>query len=141
FERWTIRERLRRGHCDLLSFHRLCPAETRLKEGANALDSDRTGGNLSLAAGWWRPVSALPEVSRDCHFDVKRGEGGSAFTRRIVDSLCVNSASSASLRLTLARFENRSDAEDAELTQRYELICGWFLNQPHVVFSRTHTAR
>src|SRR5262249_10545442 len=51
--------------------NRLYPAETRLKEGADAHDSDRTGGNCSLAAGWWRPVSALPAVSRDCRFDVK----------------------------------------------------------------------
>ena len=26
----------------------------------------------SLAAGWWRPVSALPAVSRDYRLDVKR---------------------------------------------------------------------
>jgi hypothetical protein len=25
----------------------------------------------SLAAGWWRPVSALPAVSRECRLDVK----------------------------------------------------------------------
>src|SRR5215510_11131313 len=49
---------------------RLCPAETRLKEGANAHDSDRTGGNHSLAAGRWRPVNALRAVSRHRHFDV-----------------------------------------------------------------------
>src|SRR4029453_11592530 len=30
----------------------------------------------SLAAGWWRPVSALPAVSRDGRFDVKRGRQG-----------------------------------------------------------------
>ena len=32
----------------------------------------KTGGNVSLAAGWWRPVSALRTVSRDRRFDVKR---------------------------------------------------------------------
>jgi antitoxin FitA len=26
--------------------------------------------------GWWRPISALPAVSKDCSFDVKRGEAG-----------------------------------------------------------------
>jgi len=51
---------------------RLCPAETRLKEGAYAHNSDETGGNHSLAAGWWRPVSALAGVSRDFDFDVNR---------------------------------------------------------------------
>src|SRR5262249_54389098 len=50
--------------------HRLYPAETRLKEGADARDSDRTGGNHSLAAGRWRPVSALQLVSSGDHFDV-----------------------------------------------------------------------
>jgi hypothetical protein len=49
---------------------RLYPAETRLKEGANAHDSGRNRWECSLAAGWWRPVSALPAVSRDCRFDV-----------------------------------------------------------------------
>jgi hypothetical protein len=52
--------------------NRLCPAETRLKEGANAHNPDETGGSVSLAAGRWRPVSALAEVSRDFDFDVKR---------------------------------------------------------------------
>jgi hypothetical protein len=56
--------------------NRLCPAETRLKEGANAHDSDQNRWECSLAAGWWRPVSALPPVSRDCRFDVKRAEVG-----------------------------------------------------------------
>jgi hypothetical protein len=53
--------------------NRLCPAETRLKEGACALNSDQTGGSIFLAAGWWRPVSALPAVSSDGGVDVKRG--------------------------------------------------------------------
>jgi len=47
----------------------------------NALDSDRTGGNLSLAAGWWRPVSALPAVSRHSHFDVNAAKA------RLIQSL------------------------------------------------------
>src|SRR5262245_65689505 len=38
---------------------------TRLKEGANAHRSVRNRWESSLAAGWWRPVSALPAVSRD----------------------------------------------------------------------------
>jgi hypothetical protein len=58
--------------------NRLCPAETRLKEGANAHDSDQNRWECSLAAGWWRPVSALPAVSRDYRFDVKRGDVGEA---------------------------------------------------------------
>jgi len=56
--------------------NRLCPAETRLKEGAHAHDSDQNRWECSLAAGWWRPVSALPPVSRDRRFDVKRAEVG-----------------------------------------------------------------
>ena len=40
--------------------NRLCPAETRLKEGAHAHDSDQNRWESSLAAGGWRPVSALP---------------------------------------------------------------------------------
>src|SRR4051812_48399515 len=39
--------------------NRLYPAETRLKEGAHAHDSDQNRWECSLAAGWWRPVSAL----------------------------------------------------------------------------------
>jgi hypothetical protein len=54
--------------------NRLYPAETRLKEGAHAHDSDQNRWECSLAAGRWRPVSALPAVSRDCRVDVKRGE-------------------------------------------------------------------
>jgi hypothetical protein len=54
--------------------NRLYPAETRLKEGAHAHDSDQNRWECSLAAGGWRPVSALPEVSRNGRFDVKRGE-------------------------------------------------------------------
>src|SRR5580704_11281051 len=50
------------------------PAETRLKEGAHAHDSDQNRWECSLAAGWWRPVSALLAVSRDCRLGVKRGE-------------------------------------------------------------------
>jgi len=68
--------------------NRLCPAETRLKEGANALNSDETGGSVSLAAGWWRPVSALAEVSRDLDFDVKRA---TRRNRSIVRRLCLKS--------------------------------------------------
>src|SRR5436190_11744487 len=45
--------------------NRLYPAEARLKEGANARDPDQIRWEYSLAAGWWRPVSALPAVSRD----------------------------------------------------------------------------
>src|SRR5574338_205681 len=47
------------------SFHdRLFPADARLK-GRCMLHTIRTetGGSYSLAAGWWRPVSALPAVS------------------------------------------------------------------------------
>ena len=40
--------------------NRLYPAETRLKEGANAHDSGQNRRECSLAAGGWRPVSALP---------------------------------------------------------------------------------
>ena len=53
--------------------NRLYPAETRLKEGAHAHDFGPNRWESSLAAGWWRPVSALPAVSRDGRFDVKRG--------------------------------------------------------------------
>jgi hypothetical protein len=45
--------------------NRLYPAEARLKEGANARNSDRIRWEYSLAAGGWRPVSALPAVSSD----------------------------------------------------------------------------
>src|SRR5437773_9786200 len=54
--------------------NRLYPAETRLKEGAHAHDSDQNRWECSLAAGGWRPVSALLAVSRDCRVDVKRGK-------------------------------------------------------------------
>ena len=37
--------------------NRLYPAETRLKEGAYAHDSDQNRWECSLAAGWWRPVA------------------------------------------------------------------------------------
>ena len=49
--------------------HRLSPAETRLKEGAHAHDSDQNRWESSLAAGRWRPVSALLAVSKNasCH--------------------------------------------------------------------------
>src|SRR5215469_8489648 len=40
------------------------PAESRLKEGANAHNSDQNRWECSLAAGRWRPVSALSAVSR-----------------------------------------------------------------------------
>ena len=52
--------------------NRLYPAETRLKEGAHAHNFGPNRWECSLAAGWWRPVSALPAVSRDCRFAVKR---------------------------------------------------------------------
>ena len=45
-----------------------------MKEGAHAHDSDQNRWECSLAAGGWRPVSALLAVSRDCRLDVKRGE-------------------------------------------------------------------
>src|SRR6266849_1341896 len=61
--------------------NRLYRAETRLKEGANAHDSDKNRWECSLAAGGWRPVSALLAVSRDCRFDVKRGDGKRRSTR------------------------------------------------------------
>jgi len=51
--------------------NRLYPAETRLKEGALAHDSGHNRWECSLAAGEWRPVSALPAVSRDCRVGVK----------------------------------------------------------------------
>src|SRR5688572_17133443 len=64
------------------SFHeRLCPAETRLKEGAIAHDLDRNRWECSLAAGRWRPVSALPAVSEEYGFAVKRGADTSAPAR------------------------------------------------------------
>ena len=56
--------------------NRLYPAETRLKEGAHAHDSDQNRWECSLAAGGWRPVNALPAVSRDYRSEVKRGESG-----------------------------------------------------------------
>jgi len=56
--------------------NRLYPAETRLKEGAHAHDSDQNRWECSLAAGGWRPVSALPPVSKYCRVDVKRVETG-----------------------------------------------------------------
>ena len=52
--------------------NRLCPAETRLKEGAKRTRLRPNRWECSLAAGWWRPVSALAGVSRDFDFDVKR---------------------------------------------------------------------
>jgi len=52
--------------------NRLCPAETRLKEGAKRTRLRANRWECSLAAGWWRPVSALAGVSRDFDFDVKR---------------------------------------------------------------------
>src|SRR4029450_3759023 len=55
--------------------NRLFPAETRLKEGAHAHDSGQDRWESSLAAGWWRPVGALPAVSRGRRFDVKRVSG------------------------------------------------------------------
>ncbi len=72
FERRTSREGTSKWSLRPPFINRLCPAETRLKEGANAHDSDQNRWECSLAAGWWRPVSALPPVSRDCRFDVKR---------------------------------------------------------------------
>jgi hypothetical protein len=62
----------------------LYPAETRLKEGAHALNFGSNRWECSLAAGWWRPVSALPPVSRDHRFDVKRAEavGSDVASRR-----------------------------------------------------------
>jgi len=62
--------------------NRLYPAETRLKEGAHAHDSDQNRWECSLAAGEWRPVSALLAVSRDCRFDVKRVEAEKRRSRR-----------------------------------------------------------
>ena len=56
--------------------NRLCPAETRLKEGADAHDFGPNRWECSLAAGGWRPVSALPPVSRDCRVDVKSAAVG-----------------------------------------------------------------
>src|SRR5262245_65284491 len=49
------------------SFHDIAciPLNARLKEGADAHDSDQNRWEYSLAAGWWRPVSALPAVSSD----------------------------------------------------------------------------
>src|SRR6202035_3823400 len=41
---------------------------------AHAHDSDQNRWECSLAAGRWRPVSALPAVSRDCRVDVKNSE-------------------------------------------------------------------
>src|SRR5437870_6366696 len=61
--------------------NRLYPAETRLKEGAHAHDSGQNRWECSLAAGWWRPVSALLAVSSDCRFDVKRGRSNRAPNR------------------------------------------------------------
>src|SRR5215471_19386909 len=45
-------------------------------DGRGGSDFDAVMARLecSLAAGWWRPVSALAAVSRDCRFDVKHGE-------------------------------------------------------------------
>ena len=43
--------------------NRLCPAETRLKEVQMHVTQIKQMG-CSLAAGWWRPVSALLAVSR-----------------------------------------------------------------------------
>src|SRR6185503_19339610 len=54
--------------------NRLSPAETRQKEGAYAHDSGPNRWECSLAAGWRRPVSALPAVSRECRVSVNRGE-------------------------------------------------------------------
>ena len=54
--------------------NRLSPAETRQKEGADAHDSGPNRWECSLAAGWRRPVSALPAVSRECRVSVNRGE-------------------------------------------------------------------
>jgi hypothetical protein len=54
--------------------NRLYPAETRLKEGAIALDQTQNRWECSLAAGWWRPVNALLVVSRDGSFDVNDGD-------------------------------------------------------------------
>ena len=54
--------------------NRLSPAETRQKEGAYAHDSGPNRWEYSLAAGWRRPVSALPAVSRECRVSVNRGE-------------------------------------------------------------------
>jgi hypothetical protein len=56
--------------------NRLYPAETRLKEGAHAHDSDQNRWECSLAAGGWRPVSALLAVSRDSRFDVNTAKLG-----------------------------------------------------------------
>src|SRR6266487_2081837 len=51
--RMVDRETDGKGTTSMRSLHppfmnRLCPAETRLKEGADAHDSDQTGGNLPL---------------------------------------------------------------------------------------------
>jgi len=84
--------------------NRLYPAETRLKEGAKRTRLRPDRWECSLAAGWWRPVSALPPVSRDCRFDVKRAEVGavSLEAKQLEDV----SASSRIFRATPAR---RSD--------------------------------
>src|SRR5262249_51145867 len=72
FERGTRRKGLRSRHERPPFINRLCPAETRLKEGAIALDSDHNRWECSLAAGRWRPVSALPAVAKNRRLGVKR---------------------------------------------------------------------
>src|SRR4029453_1972602 len=49
---------------------RLCPADTRPKEGAKHATQTKNRWESSLAAGWWRPVSALSVVSVTCRFAV-----------------------------------------------------------------------
>ena len=57
--------------------NRLYPAETRLKEGAKRTRLRTKQVGVFPCRGWVAPCRALPAVSRDCRFDVKRGEGGS----------------------------------------------------------------
>ena len=105
--------------------NRLYPAETRLKEGARRRSADCAsyGGGTnrtllrpnrwecSLAAGGWRPVSALPAVSRDSRFDVKRG----AAQTFLVDAVTVQArnraiANGAPLIAEIERYQARRGA-------------------------------
>ena len=74
--------------------------------------------------GWWRPVSALPAVSRDLRYDVKRGEAEAVAHDPLSRLPRIQAAVSTAIRLGSCRslgddWRLPTDEQWREMAKRY----------------------